>query len=193
MKRTISLRMSWSGGLWHVWMVLLTLLIAYACRAEEVPSAVAIKDAKVVTARGPELAKATVLLRDGLIEDVGPDLTIPADAWVIDGSGLTVYPGFISGLSAWGLPASPPAVSTGATGPPVRPTPRSRGPEDRPKTNSYQRAADIVGPGDKRLTIARAAGFTTSATFPETGIFGGQGAMIDFAGKQNSEWWWLRP
>ncbi len=33
-------------------------------------------------------------------------LAIPADAWVIEGAGLTVYPGFIDGLSTWGIPSA---------------------------------------------------------------------------------------
>src|SRR5579863_3485474 len=69
----------------------------------ETPSAIAIKDARVVTVSGAELAKGTVLLRGGLIQDVGVDLPIPADAWIVEGAGLTVYPGFIDGLSTWGI------------------------------------------------------------------------------------------
>src|SRR6476661_5984757 len=84
-----------------------TLLAACASLQAEVPSAIAIQDARVVTVSGEDLPKATVLLRDGLIQDVGVGLAIPRDAWVIDGAGLTVYPGFIDGLSRWGLAASP--------------------------------------------------------------------------------------
>lgn len=155
----------------------------------EVPSAIAIKDAHVVTVSGPDLPRATVLVRDGLIEDVGPNLTVPADAWVIDGSGLTVYPGFIDGLSTWGIP-QPPAVPTAArtaAAAPAAPAPRPRGPEDRPQNNSYERAADLVKPTDARLEAARAAGFTTSVTFPENGVIGGEGAVINLAGERPSD------
>lgn len=48
-----------------------------------VPSAIAIKNARVVTVSGAALSKATVVLRDGLIEAVGADAAIPPDAWVI--------------------------------------------------------------------------------------------------------------
>jgi hypothetical protein len=71
-----------------------------ACLAE-VPTALAIRDARVVTVSGPTLSKATVFLRDGLIEAVGENVAIPGDAWVIDGTGLTVYPGLIDALSTW--------------------------------------------------------------------------------------------
>lgn len=172
----------------------------------EVPSAIAIKDARVVTVSGADLPKATVLLRDGLIQDVGPGIAIPADAWVIDGSGLTVYPGFIDGLSTWGIPGAvePPGGGrpAGAPGPaptpPTPPTPpqapaqaqaapRSNGPEDRPQTHAFEHAADLVSPADHRLEAARAAGFTSAATFPNRGIFEGLGAMVNLAGQRNRD------
>jgi hypothetical protein len=42
-------------------------------------------------------------------------------------------------------------------------------------------------PTDKRLEIARAAGFTSAATFPAHGIFHGLGAMIDLAGARGRD------
>lgn len=171
-----------------------TLCIAAVVLAE-VPSAIAIKDAHVVTVSGAEIPKGTVLLRSGLIQDVGPNLAIPADAWVIEGSGLTVYPGFIDGLSTWGIPgAAEPAGGgrpAGAAGQapttPQAAPPHSNGPEDRPQTYSFERAADLVSPTDQRLEAARAAGFTTAATFPNRGIFEGLGAMIDLVGKRGRD------
>jgi hypothetical protein len=161
----------------------------------EVPSAVAIRDARVITVTGPELPRATVLLRNGLIEDVGPNLTVPADAWVIDGNGLTVYPGFFNALSTWGIPDAAPApggprtttVATPTQPAPVTPAPRVRGPEDRPQNNAYERAADLVKPSDRRLEGARSLGFTTSATFPNRGIFTGEGAVVSLAGERGGD------
>lgn len=150
------------------------------------PIAVFIQNAHIVPASGPDLPKASVLLRDGLIEDVGPDLTAPPDAWVIDGTGLTVYPGFIDGLSTWGIPV--PAASAERSAQPAAgaapAAPRPHGPEDRPQTYAFERAADLVSPGDARLEMARAAGYTTAATFPDHGIVEGLGAMIDLAGER---------
>ncbi len=179
------------------------LLLSFATARAQSPSAVAIKDAHVVTVSGAELSKATVVLRDGIIQDVGANVTIPADAWVIDGAGLTVCPGFIDGLSTWGIPGAAPVAAggrpAGAPGPtptPQQPTPapqttapapRSNGPEDRPETHSYERAADLVSPSDHRLEAARAAGFTTAATFPNQGIFEGLGAMVNLAGERGRD------
>src|SRR5690348_12333382 len=161
-----------SGARRSRFAVVVTLLAASASLRAEVPSAIAIKDARVVTVSGEDLPRATVLLRDGLIQDVGAGLAIPQDAWVIDGIGLTVYPGFIDGLSHWGLaPVTNPV-----------PAVRARGPEDRPQTYSFERAADRLDPQDHRLEAVRAAGFTAAATFPDRGIFEGLGAMIGLAG-----------
>jgi hypothetical protein len=168
----------------------------------EVPSVVAIKDAHVVTVSGEDLPKATVVLRDGLIEDVGAGIAIPSDAWVIQGDGLTVYPGFIDGLSTWGIAGAAPAPRSNAGNAGQGPAqnqqgapaaPRSRGPEDRPQTFSFERAADLVTPADTRLEAARAAGFTSAATFPNRGIFEGLGAMIDLAGERGRDMVMLQP
>ena len=162
----------------------------------EVPSAIAVKDAHIVTVSGEDMPKATVVLRNGLIQDVGTTVQIPSDAWVIDGSGLTIYPGFIDGLSTWGISsaAAGPRATTGTTPPTganaqqeTAAVPRSHGPEDRPQTYSFERAADLVSPGDSRLEAARAAGFTTAATFPNRGIFEGLGALIDLAGERGRD------
>jgi hypothetical protein len=173
--------------------------------ASAVPSAVAIKDAHVVTVSGAELPKGTVLLRDGLIQEVGPNVAIPPDAWVIDGTGLTVYPGFIDALSTWGIPgaAATPARAAAGVSPTPAPSPAPatppaptnetpeetprHGPEDRPQNHSFERAADMVTPNDQRLAAARAAGFTSAATFPNQGIFEGLGALIDLAGERGRD------
>ena len=158
--------------------------------------AIAIHNARIVPVSGPAIDRGTVVLRDGLIEAVGPAVNPPDGAWVIEADGLTVYPGLIDALSTLGIPAAAPAQNGaggrgGAQTPATPPAgqaatpaaPPARGPEDRPLTTSWLRAADLVRPGDRRLDSARAAGFTTSVTFPERGIFAGQGAIVDLAGE----------
>jgi hypothetical protein len=157
-------------------------------------SAVAIRNAKIVTVSGPAIAKGTVILRKGLIEAVGENVAIPADAWVVDGEGLTVYPGMIDALSTVGIASAAPAATAaggrGGTGgrgavaatPTAAATPApapSRGPQDRPQTTSWVVAADEISPTDRRIETIRGAGITTTATYPTRGIFAGQGSLIN--------------
>ncbi|MEK7409519.1 MAG: amidohydrolase family protein [Acidobacteriota bacterium] len=162
------------------------------------PSAFAIRGARVVTVSGPVLERATVVIRDGLIQEVGASVNVPADAWVIEGQGLTVYPGLIDALSTLGIPetaaaapATPGRTSRMMPSPPApspTPTPETppavRGPEDRPSNTSWVRAADLISPSDRRLESARNAGFTSAVTFPQRGIFAGHGAVIALAGEK---------
>lgn len=173
--------------------VIRPLLLGIAVLAAQVvpapaspPGLVAIRNARVVTVSGPALARATVVIRDGLIEAVSESAAPPPGAWVIEGEGLTVYPGLISALSTWGIPQAPPAGgSPRGAAPPATPQapaqPPARGPEDRPQTTSWLRAADEVRTTDSRLEGARAAGFTTSVTFPTRGLIAGHGAVINLA------------
>ena len=48
-------------------------------------------------------ANGTVVIRNGLIDAVGPDTATPAAAIVIEGAGLTVYPGLIDMGTSTGL------------------------------------------------------------------------------------------
>jgi imidazolonepropionase-like amidohydrolase len=173
-------------------ILLVGLCLATATWADP-PSTIAIRNARIVTVSGPVIAKGTVVVRKGLIDAVGENVAVPADAWVIEGEGLTVYPGLIDGLSTWGIepPATPPMIASGRGGmPQLAPSPDqrpSRGPEDRPMTTSWVRAADLVRPTDRRLELARNVGFTSAVTFPKTGIFAGQGSVINLAGEKPSD------
>src|SRR5689334_22284351 len=156
------------------WILLsFTLCLGFAARADG-PGSVAIRNARIVPVSGPAIARGTVVLRNGLIESVGADANVPADAWIIEGDGLTVYPGLVDALSTLGLPDAAPATAGAARGgaqatpapTPAAATPPARGPEDRPSTTSWLRAADLVRPTDRRIETARSAGITTAITFP---------------------------
>ena len=70
------------------------------------------RDARIVRVSGPVIEHGTIVVRDGLIEAVGENIAPPADAWVIECKGLTVYPGLVDALSNWGLTNTPaPAVA----------------------------------------------------------------------------------
>ncbi|HYP01557.1 MAG TPA: hypothetical protein VER76_15310, partial [Pyrinomonadaceae bacterium] len=66
----------------------------------------AITNARIVTVSGAEIPRGTIVIRNGLIAAVGANVAAPADARVIDGTGLTVYPGLIDANTNLGMPAS---------------------------------------------------------------------------------------
>src|SRR5580704_7042890 len=84
--------------------------------AQPAPTSVAIRNAKIVTVSGPVIAKGTVVIRNGLIESVGENAAVPAEAMVVDGEGMTVYPGLIDALSTVGIPGAAPATATAGRG-----------------------------------------------------------------------------
>ena len=131
-----------------------------------------LQDARVVRVSGPVLERATVVIRDGLIDAVGENIAAPPGAWVIDCKGLTVYPGLIDALSTWGLSSG----GGGRAGTPAK------GPEDRPLNASWTKAADQIVPTDRVIQNVRDAGFTTAVIFPNGNIFSGQGSVVNLAG-----------
>src|SRR5262245_24954470 len=73
----------------------------------------AITNARIVPVSGATIEKGTVVIRDGLIAAVGASVNAPADARIIDGNGLTVYPGLIDSYTNLGLPEAAPSPSAG--------------------------------------------------------------------------------
>ena len=173
--------------------VLVAFALGMALRAgAEEPRYFAIRHARIVPVSGPEIKNGTVVIAKGLIVAVGENVSIPPEAWVIEGKGLRVYPGFINALSDLGLGPPAPAGPGGGGGGAGRGQPQpaqqvSRGPEDRPASTPWIDAADELKVDDKRIETWRDGGFTTTLAAPMTGIFPGQGAVINLAGERQSE------
>jgi imidazolonepropionase-like amidohydrolase len=145
------------------------------------PQYFAIRGAKVFPASGPPLENATIIVSRGLITAIGKDVAIPPEAWVIEGKGLFVYPGFVDSFTDVGIPAAPAASGEGG---PRRGQEGARGPEDRPASTPWRSAADEVSLSDKRIETWRNGGFTTVVSAPKDGIFPGQAAVLDLAGER---------
>src|SRR5205814_6837815 len=63
----------------------------------------AIKNARIVTVSGATIPIGHILIQDGKIAAIGPNITIPSSAKVIDAKGLTAYPGMIDPHTLMGL------------------------------------------------------------------------------------------
>jgi len=133
----------------------------------------AIVGARVITVSGPVYERATLVMKDGLIAAVGPDVTPPPGARVIDGKGLVVTPGLVDGLSSIGLPA--PArggASGGGSG--------SGGAASPSPLTPLALALDRVKVAD--VAKARDSGITTAVVIPKEGVLPGQSVLLNLAG-----------
>ncbi|MBI1746370.1 MAG: amidohydrolase family protein [Acidobacteria bacterium] len=170
------------------------LLLTSTVQAER-PRVYALTNAKIITAPGKTIEKGIIVLRDGLIEAVGAQATIPADAVEIDGSGKTVYPGLIDGYSHMGLRPAPTAPEAsaetrrpGRTGlaSPLGLAPRPESPAGaihplsgvRPETQARNLIVPFEGENNDAERYRR-VGITTVLTVPDSGIFRGESALIN--------------
>jgi imidazolonepropionase-like amidohydrolase len=168
--------------------LLITLFVPVvpgAARAQEPPATgvYAIVGAKIEVGDGHVIDKGTVLVRDGLIVAVGTNVTVPPDAEVIKGDGLTVYPGFIDADATQGLqlPEAKPDQDvapnrTEEASPSMRLANRKG---VRPEIH----ADDVLALSDDLLKSARQAGFTTELLLPGGGTINGCGALVNLSGK----------
>jgi imidazolonepropionase-like amidohydrolase len=147
------------------------------------PTVFAIKGARVVAEPGKVLPSATVVIRDGLIEAVGPDVKAPPEALAIDGKGLTVYPGFIDALSNWGFDT---ALRRSESGPPAVEDYASEAlaatkPDNRKGMTPEFAVNTALKADDEQADAWRRVGFTAHLVAPEGGIFVGQSALVSLS------------
>jgi imidazolonepropionase-like amidohydrolase len=150
----------------------------------------AITNARIVTVSGPVIERGTVVIRNGLIAAAGANVSTPSDARVIDGTGLTVYPGLIDSYTHLALPEPAPGPAPGGGGGGAFFLLQQQ--QSRPPSgpNSTQPAGlqpevmveDVIRPAGNELESWRSAGVTTALTSPRSGIWMGQSALINLSG-----------
>ncbi|HUG89432.1 MAG TPA: amidohydrolase family protein [Planctomycetaceae bacterium] len=143
------------------------------------PRAFAIRNATVVVKPGESVPRANVVITDGLIVAAGGDAAIPAEAKVIDGTGLFVYAGFIDAGSST-------LVDSGRVPPPVDGRAVDFGryalAASRPDNRRHLSPEFEAREGLKRDTAPaeslRKAGFTSVHVVPSGRIASGHGAFL---------------
>jgi imidazolonepropionase-like amidohydrolase len=173
------------------------LLFVFAGASNAQHSAIdtyAITNARIVTVSGPVIDRGTVVIRNGLIAAAGANVTAPSDARVIDGTGLTVYPGLIDSYTNLALPEAAPSPSPGGGGgggfflvtPQQRP---AAGPNSTQPVGLQPEVMveDVIRPGGNEIEAARSVGITTALTSPRSGIWMGQSALINLAGETSQQ------
>ena len=178
-------------------LILTALLTASAAavmadrRPDYKPAAYAIQGATIVPVRGAIIVPGTVVIRDGVIESVGPadKIEIPFDAEVVDGKGLFVYPGFLDLYTTLGVPADAAKSKTGAG----RNIPYSdfalpsTPPDNRSGLTPEFEVGSALDITDAIADERRGLGFTSLLAAPGGSIATGQSAIASSSGLPRRE------
>ncbi len=125
----------------------------------------AITGATVVVSPVETLEHATIIIRDGVIEAVGPTVLVPANARIHLGEGLTVYAGLIDAAVLVDI-----TVATDGAGA-----------HFCTRVHPQVAMSELPGPDAKLRESLRKLGFTTAAVYPSKGLFRGSATVIALA------------
>jgi imidazolonepropionase-like amidohydrolase len=129
----------------------------------------AIRNAAIYPVTAAAIPNGTIVFANGIITAVGANVAVPADATVIDGTGLSVYPGLIDSGTSIGLTEISSVAGTVDT-------------TELGDLNPNARAEVAINPHSNLIPVTRANGVTTVLSVPEGGLVSGQSAMINLAG-----------
>jgi len=174
----------YSGSLLIKQLVLLLtmLLMCFSLQAQDderlppVTRTYAITQVKIIQSPGRTIDKGTVVIKDGLIFNVGKDIPIPAEAIVIKADSMYVYAGFIDGLSHAGV-VKPKDESKERLKDPGNP------PTDKAGINPQVDVRTYLNPADKSVEELRSLGFTVAQSVPYGNFFPGQAAVVLLCGR----------
>jgi imidazolonepropionase-like amidohydrolase len=134
----------------------------------------AIRNVRIITVTGPVIESGTVVIANGKIAAVGANASVPSGAKIIDGKGLSVYPGMMDadteiGLTEIGSVAG--SVDTNEIG-----------------DNNANIHVDVaVRPDSSHIAVTRVNGITSALTAPRGGLIAGQSAILNLDGWTPSE------
>jgi imidazolonepropionase-like amidohydrolase len=134
-----------------------------------------IRNAHIVTVSGPDIENGTVVIRDGKIEAVGTTVNAPPGAQLIDGRGLSVYPGMIDAATNMGLVE----VGQGANG--------TVDTTEVGEFNPNAKAVIAINPHSAHLGVTRVEGVTNTVSAPLGGLISGQAVFINLLGTSPRE------
>ncbi len=115
------------------------------------------------------IANGMVLIRDGLIEAVGTDIEIPADAEVVDLNGLALYPGFVHPATQLGLTEISSVAGTVDTA-------------EMGSINAALRVESSVNHDSELLPTSIAGGILNAHIIPGGGLIRGTSALLRLDG-----------
>lgn len=138
---------------------------------------IAITGGRVYPVSGPMIDNGTVIITNGRITAVGPNLPVPAGAQRIDATGKWVTPGIVNVATTLGI------VEIGAVEETVDASARGRG----DAITASHRAWEGINPNSPLIQVTRNDGITTVGVVPGGGLVSGQVAVVDLRDGTMSE------
>jgi imidazolonepropionase-like amidohydrolase len=155
------------------------------------PAAYAVRGARIVPVSTASIESGTVVVRNGVIESVGPveSTMIPFDAEIIDGAGMVVYPGFLDAYTTLGTPAGAVRSQTGAGRPPrfEEYAYASTAVDNRNGITPEFEVSGVFELADDAAVERRKLGFTDIVAAPGGAIAAGQSALASTSGAPRRE------
>lgn len=148
---------------------ILLLLVSLLPLAAATDASLLIRGATVHPVSGADIANSSVLIKDGIIAEVGPRVTATKGIRIIEAKGLHVYPGMIDSATEIGLTE---IASV-------------REMNDVTELGLFKpqlRAAAAFHPASEHIPVTRASGITTVISLPGGGIVAGQAALVHLDG-----------
>lgn len=130
---------------------------------------VAIRNATIYPVTSAPISNGTIVFSNGVITAIGANVTLPPNAMVIDGAGLSVYPGMIDSGTNVGLTEIDSVAGTVDTA-------------EIGDFNPNAMAAVAINPHSEVIPVTRVNGVTHVVSVPDGGIISGQSALIQLAG-----------
>jgi imidazolonepropionase-like amidohydrolase len=148
--------------------LLLLAVFIVAATSSVVGQTIAITNGSVKPVWAPPMEKGTVLIRDGVIVEVGQNVFIPPDATRIDATGKVVTPGLINSTTELGL------IEIEL----VRATNDVSAKGENNIAASFK-VWEGLNPASQIFAATRNEGVTSAAILPQGGLISGQAALID--------------
>ncbi len=143
----------------------------------------------VIQKPGVQLTEATIIIRDGIISGVGKDLKIPYDAQIIKLDSMFIYPGFIDGITTYGIPQKKtPSGSSANRSPGGSSVDLKTHPNNEKSGITAEKSAlDLIDPKNKDLAELRKSGFTLAHIAPDGRMIAGQSIIAVLSGDSKEE------
>lgn len=189
------------GFIFYLLLAPCSLLLAQPIDEElpQITGCIALVNAKIVAAPGKSPVVSSIVMKNGLITQIGHDIKIPPDAYRIAADSFYVYPAFIDAFSHTGIKES---ENEGGGGGGNQQGQGNRG-GSKPTFDAegnlsledagitpYKNVRASFDPKEKSIADWRAQGFAVAHIVPRGKMLPGQGSIMVLSGKETDQVLW---